>query len=391
MKSYKIENKTLKEVMNDLPNHFSFNHYIGGKDGAVEVIVDDRETYLDTMGLKGEPYDPEKANITDENIRLRETASERLQLKTTISIPRALNLGKDVVLPISGKISYDSSIVSYLLVSASAEKTVFEIELDMSVDFPKDMTDDEWAEVLDRSRRLGFFAIWMAGCQPINFHPGFVLYNNIEPIVWKLACASDDVRFVLAFQETPMDKQVGPVLITCKGKSETIFFPENTYPGMSQGIYRSPRPLFSTEVQRCLSNPLQEYEIFCVLSDMEYPRYRIDIEVVLLATMLETEAYRTALRIRGEAEKYFNPNEYFGENNYLSIGEPFFKQDPKSYAICHELWGARHEIAHNGRKKVRVFNGRHGVDKNNLRDLTAQDIRDFRSAALAAVEWMKNL
>lgn len=391
MKKYIIENKTVKEVMNDLPNYFSFDHYIGGKDGAVEVIIDDRETYLDSIGLKGQHYDPEKANITDENIRPRETASERLQLKTTISIPRALSLGQDVVLPISGKIIYDSSIVSYLLVYVSAEKTMFEIELDMSVDLPKDMTDEEWDKILNYTKGTGIFLIYHAGRQPLSFHPGYLLYNNIEPIVWKLACASDDVRFVLAFQETPMDKQVDPVLITCKGKSETIFFPENTYPGMSQGIYRSPRPLFSTEVQRCLSNPLQEYEIFCVLSDMEYPRYRIDIEVVLLATMLETEAYRTAHRIRGEAEKYFNPNEYFGENNYLRIAEPFFKQDPKSYAICHELWGARHEIAHNGRKKVRVFNGRHAVDKNNLRDLTAQDIRDFRSAVLAAVEWMKNL
>lgn len=58
--------------MRDLPNYLSKNHYIGGTDGLVEVIVDDRETYLDSLGMKGVPYDPEVTKREDDMANITE-------------------------------------------------------------------------------------------------------------------------------------------------------------------------------------------------------------------------------------------------------------------------------------------------------------------------------
>ena len=57
MKLYIIPDKTVKEVVSEAGNNLAQDHYVGGVDGSVQVIVNDTDTaYLDGLGLTGEDY-----------------------------------------------------------------------------------------------------------------------------------------------------------------------------------------------------------------------------------------------------------------------------------------------------------------------------------------------
>jgi len=108
--------------------------------------------------------------------------------------------------------------------------------------------------------------------------------------------------------------------------------------------------------------------------------------------MLETEAYSCFRRKKGVfPTKNYSPKTYLGETTLLNTAIPFSDIDPEAYAHCHELWGTRHEMVHNGQFKVRKYNGAHGVNKEDLRDFGGFDLRNFRAAALSAVRWLQSL
>ena len=56
MKIYIAEGKSVKQVMTEMRGKLTTDYFIGGLDGSVEVIVGDTETYLDNLGMTGEPY-----------------------------------------------------------------------------------------------------------------------------------------------------------------------------------------------------------------------------------------------------------------------------------------------------------------------------------------------
>jgi hypothetical protein len=59
MKKYVITNRTVKEVAALASENLKTDHYVGGFDNAVEVMVDDSETYFDSLGYESEPVNME--------------------------------------------------------------------------------------------------------------------------------------------------------------------------------------------------------------------------------------------------------------------------------------------------------------------------------------------
>lgn len=326
---------------------------------------------------------------------MRQGVTEELQISADISIPATLQLLPDVLLPVSGSLSYPPYKNVYCtLCSIDEQSTHFNVALETEVELPKDLTEEELSQLIDfRHRNNGpiFIPFFNLICFELD-SSGWALYNLFQLFVWKLGCAADDVRFIRALDHKSMDQHVGPITIACRGRSATSVVPKNIWPCFGVGPFRPANPLSQAQVQMCLSAPLEDFEQYCVMSDIEYPRGRLDIAVVLLVTMLETEAYRTARRIDPTQEPpNFNPKKYFGDTNHLKAGIPLFQSNYDCYKGCHELWGTRHKIVHQGQNKVREFNGGHDVDKSKLRDLTGLEIRNFRCAALEAIEWMKKL
>jgi hypothetical protein len=323
---------------------------------------------------------------------MREKVTEKIQIAADISIPAAL---QDVVLPIEGSQAYSTNgEISCSLISIEETRTCFRVILDTEVDLPNDLTDEELAQIVNiGSRNHG--SLFIPGFSPPNevTAPFQVLFDHLRQVVWKLVCAAEDVRFLRELDYKKMDQHFGPLTITCKGKTSTSGIPKNCFPRFADaGPFRPPTPLTKDKVQQCLSNPLERYEEYCVLSDIEYPRLRQDMVVVMLVTMLETEAYNTARKIKPNKElKHFNVRLYLGDCNYLDAGSPFYKCHPQAYKDCRELWGSRHEIVHNGREVVRVYEDEHKDGKYDRRNLTSQDIGKFRAASLAAIEWMRKL
>lgn len=327
---------------------------------------------------------------------MREKVNETMQISADISLPACLQLSPEVCLPVSGSFAYlHYKNVRFNLYDICAGNTKFNVALEMEVELPKDLTEEELTQLLDFKHRINgpiFIPYFDLHCFELE-SPGFVLYRVLQKAVWKLGFVADDLRCIRALDYKSMNKYVGPITISCKGRSATSEMPPDRWQRFADsGPMRPGERLTQAQVQLCLSSPLEDFEEYCIFSDMEYPRGRLDIAVVMLVTMLETEAYKTAKRIAPAVDpEDFNPRLYFGDKNYLKAGVPLFQGNADCYRDCHELWGSRHEIVHNGQNKVRKFNGTHGVDKRNLREISGREIKYFRQAALSAIDWMRQL
>lgn len=343
--------------------------------------------------------------------RMREKKTEKLRISADISIPAALHLADEVSLPILGSCNYPpNETVCYTLHSISPASatnpgsTRFAVAWEIVADLPKDLTEEDLSQIVDFAHRGNgqtFISKFNFNC-PALYYPGHMLYNYLIDAVWKLVFASRDVRFLQGLNVKSMAQHVGHLTITCMKMKVTEAIPETAWLRLGDGLSHSVKLLTQPEIQICLSTPLDDVERNCVLSGIEYSRIRFDTAVVLLATMLETESYKAAKRILqiGDTED-FSPRKYFGDGgldkrgvvkgNYLGAKDPLYQSIPDCYKSCHELWGARHEIVHNGQNMVREFNGGHGVDKNMRREITGQDIWNFRQASLNAITWMKGL
>ena len=327
---------------------------------------------------------------------MRKKVAEKIRISAVIKIPAALEPVKGIDLPIDGSQFYLlKGEISFSLLSIEENSTHFRVSLDTEVDLPEDLTDEELTQTIDIGKRnsCSLFIPGFNGSYGVLDNP-FELYYQLKLVVWKLVFAADDVRFLRELDDKNMGEYFGPLTITCRGRSATSTIQKECFPRFADsGPFRPATHLTKDKVQQCLSTQLENYEKYCVLSDIEYPRGRLDVVVILLVTMLETEAYEAAKRIlQVNDPKNFNPALYLGDiKNYLKAVTPFSQCNPKLYGDCHELWGARHEVVHNGRNAVRQYDGKHDVIEANLRDLSGRDIKNFRVASLAAIEWMRRL
>jgi hypothetical protein len=87
----------------------------------------------------------------------------------------------------------------------------------------------------------------------------------------------------------------------------------------------------------------------------------------------------------------FTPTKYLG-TLYPSFrnGKSLLQESPDDFKACEELWGARHELLHNGRAQIREFDAATcKADRFKLRPLSSHELFKFRRSVMATIEWMK--
>lgn len=327
--------------------------------------------------------------------KMRESVTVEIQLSAVITIPSVLEVEAGLILPINGSQPYlpnGTITFSLLSIDQTSKCTQFKVNLATDVDLPKDLSSDELLQIVNIEKRKScdlFFPLFDYSGSVLD-RP-FELYFQLKSVIWKLVFSLNSVRFIQEFDDTKMADYFGPLTITCKGMSVTSDIPKDFFPKYGRGLFRSATLLTRDKIEECLSTPLEDFELNCVFSDIEYSRQRPEIVVSLLVTMLETEAYKAARKSKPTNKpSNFSPDVYLSIKNNLQGPIPFEQSYPQEYIACQELWGARHEVVHHDKKKIRPFlNGK--FDKVNLRDLTAADISTFRAATLSAISWLRNL
>lgn len=316
----------------------------------------------------------------------RKVKAEKISISGKITIPKRLYIDSEVVLPLSGTNTGDGYSIKYTLSKITLDSTVIDFDLVFNYDLPEAVTNEECENcvIYSEAKQYGMGVNYFLCCIGTFFNPGYEIYKKIEPVIYKLACATDDIRFYKAFIDTRMYEQIFSVIITCKGKSK-IFEPLSTsFPHFADGLTRSPTSIGYNELKRCFSTSLQKYEIYCLRSDLRY--YDQQLEAY--------SCFRKKTGINPTEKNNYTPYKYLANcvdiKKYLNTTVTFSKINPEAYEHCRELYGSRHEIVHNGQNKVRIYSG--SSDKiYDLRELDSYDITKFRTAALSAVRWLQSL
>lgn len=154
-----------------------------------------------------------------------------------------------------------------------------------------------------------------------------------------------------------------------------------------------PAPITSQRAIALARAPFPRYASFFLTADRRFLEGDFADAVVHLAQGVEVAAYAyVRTKIGGVAgEWHFSPSEFFGPRALRRAEITAINPAPiVSYATLCELFGARHEWVHEGRRRVRLFDP--AADRcpkgGASRELVRGDYYTFRSAASQALVWM---
>lgn len=309
-----------------------------------------------------------------------------------LHIPDALP-HKDLALPLSPvEVPPEPTLGSGVLkvgIVPEARRTIFNIV--WSVDLPGE-PDPEAAE------RLG--VLWFhSNGQVVVRDIALDLVKLMHPVVVRLAAITESSSFLSAFLDTPYRDLVASCLVEYSDKK----FEAQVRSTKSNAVHPSPRRLNASEVEAVLRRQTHLHEIFLTQADRFNSRFEPASAIVSLATALEVASYYF-LRSRSlpEDEK-FNPQKYLGSGYPKSNVPSLRDQNLAAYSACHELWGARNEIVHEGKYLVRLYDEkrkgkfkretnekRKGKYKEETRQLRSTDFAIFRRAVRDAIAWMEH-
>lgn len=154
-----------------------------------------------------------------------------------------------------------------------------------------------------------------------------------------------------------------------------------------------PAPVACQRARALARAPFPHYASFFLTADRRFLEGDFADAVVHLAQGVEVAAYAyVRLRIGGATgEWHFTPSEFFGPPPLRRAEIAAINPAPiPSYATLCELFGARHEWVHEGRRRVRLFDAAAGrcPKDGGSRELVRNDYYLFRSAASQALVWM---
>jgi hypothetical protein len=234
------------------------------------------------------------------------------------------------------------------------------------------------------------------GGMPAILDASQVMYAAARPLLVRIALASRCPEMIRLINETYVPKILPEVSIQVAGRS---FSHQPTWFIGTGSIYPH-KKLTASEMSQVVTRETHLYEYFGVGSDLRLGADDLYGAVALLTTELEMAAYSHVgsliQKARGDADKPdFDPVLYLGDDFKKWVKKASFRElQPDRYKACVELWGARHEVVHNGQGKIRPFNPTTGrVDKKstNKRDLTNAEFDHFREGVQEAIGWMRTI
>jgi hypothetical protein len=213
----------------------------------------------------------------------------------------------------------------------------------------------------------------------------------LDPVVVRLAQEAFSPSFLRAFRRAQCHELVPRVTATVAGHTKEI----ESQPDVMKAFDLSPQPhpLSLSQLKRTLARRTLPHEYFGAMSDAYLAAMDAFSVVVWLATELETAAYHYLGQRHVKSDRRYKD---FNPKVYLGSGDPgpgsLEGSDRATYERCHELWGTRHEVLHNGRLNVRPYDPqKKDTDKSKARDPRDGEIRTFREAVRQAIRWMQQV
>jgi hypothetical protein len=270
------------------------------------------------------------------------------------------------------------------IISTAPRETRFNITWQVELAFDKQFVSDEWR----RSETVPLFVPGNDG-RPRQLHLEIWLAQAVAPLITRLAFDTQAVYFFDAFQRANYVDLFPRIDVEVETHSFRLV------PSANKAVDFAPpsRQLAANELTATMARATSNFEYYGVRAEGRWTAFDNQGAIIWMTTELEVAAYEFLGGRLGNAN--FEPKLYLGPGYANATGRPSFKDECAAnasahYARCHELWGTRHEIIHNGRQQVRLYDaGKDAADRNNPRPLGPNDVQAFRETVAQTIRWMR--
>jgi hypothetical protein len=229
----------------------------------------------------------------------------------------------------------------------------------------------------------------------------YVVVRCLNDLLARLAALTGDSAFFEVWREQqPVALFARPATLSFNGSRED-FTVGDTHVG-ARLSFEGPanlRAVTGTQLAAAFAAPVPHpSDLFLLRADIAQRSGRYREFVVDLVTALEARAYEAFLRHNGRPatrDESFSPKTYFSESKALGVAPGLDLTDAAVYERLCKLWGARHEVVHNGKMLVRAYDAakkRDDPDPAKTRPFEpTPDIRDFTQSVWVAFDWLDNV
>ncbi len=258
------------------------------------------------------------------------------------------------LLPFTTKFRREESDIEVTLLRFEPSRTTFSVAVTRDVAFLREANASESDEV------VFLRAVHKSQSVTVGERQGWAPYAEVWGCAWdigaRLALFGAAPNILDQLRRQRLADTISAVTVTCSGTEVAIPISRHQ-PTPAPHIPTQPVPLDESALLSALSRDFGPGENFVVRADaaMNDPfgsRWFLGD----LCTSLEVAAYaRFRSTFPNVNPPNFSPRVYLGTDNCLGISPTLLEQDTGSYASCCELWGARHEMLHNGAELVRIY------------------------------------